>query len=175
MRRRPGFSPARPVLPNPASRVPEDGDGVNLLDDPHAIAANDLFNAAYELMLLVLMRFFVHAGESAAEHDALAEAAVTLMQRVLRPLGGLLTTLPAGPSHPGMTAGPSFAVFPSTHALPHRRAAWAIFEERLQQIEAYTESLLEAGTGVDVLASVREDLRSLRSALEAAHRRERGL
>src|SRR5215813_3091868 len=50
------------------------------------------------------------------------------------PLGRLRTPLPVGKSYPGRTAGPTFELFyECDYLLPHRRAAWALLRERLQE------------------------------------------
>jgi hypothetical protein len=60
------------------------------------------------------------------------------MLRVLRPLGNLITALPVGPDHPGMTAGPSFELFyENDYLMPHREAAWALLEERLRDAASF--------------------------------------
>ena len=56
------------------------------------------------------------------------------MVRVLKPLGELITALPVGPEHQGMTAGASFELFyENDYLVPHREAAWALLEERLRE------------------------------------------
>jgi hypothetical protein len=65
----------------------------------------DLFNVANEVLLHTLQRYFAHTEETDEQLSTLARAAIGLMVRVLRPLGGLITTLPVGPEHPGRTAG----------------------------------------------------------------------
>jgi hypothetical protein len=61
----------------------------------------------------------------------LVEAAFGLMAGVLRPLGTALTRLPAGPGHPGRTAGPVFEMYYQMgNFVPWRDAAWALLAER---------------------------------------------
>jgi hypothetical protein len=56
------------------------------------------------------------------------------MRAAIKPLGDLLTTLPVGPDHADMNAGPSFELFyESDYLLPHREAAWALLEERVRE------------------------------------------
>ena len=79
-------------------------------------------------------RYFAHTEETDAQLGTLASATVSLMVRVLRPLGNLITTLPVGPDFPGMTAGPSFELFyENDYLMPHRHAAWALLEERIRE------------------------------------------
>lgn len=62
----------------------------------------------------------------------LTDAAFSLMSGVLEPLGSALTTLPAGPGHPGRTAGPAFEMFyQMSNFVPWRDAAWALLSERV--------------------------------------------
>ena len=126
-----GLQPARPVLPvnvRPCDRDVE----VPLADDPVTAKIMDLFNVAYEILLQILERFFAHTDETDAQLKTLADTTMGLMFSVIKPLGDLITTLPAGPSYPGVNAGPSFELFyESDYLLPHRHAAWALLTERL--------------------------------------------
>ncbi len=84
----------------------------------------DLFNVCYETLLLTLQRFFAHTSETDAQLMTLADVAVNLMLQVIKPLGELITTRPAGEAYPGATAGPSFELFyENDYLLPHRDAA----------------------------------------------------
>src|SRR4030095_322728 len=76
-----------------ADSIPLSGDRVTSL-------CTDLFNVSYEILLQILERYFAHTEEADAQLGTLANAAVTLMGGVLRPLGDLITTLPVGPEHP---------------------------------------------------------------------------
>ena len=100
----------------------------------------DLFNVSYEALLLMLQRFFAHTEETDAQLKALADATVNLMFGAIKPLGDLVTTLPAGPDYPARTAGPSFELFyESDTVLPHREAAWILLTERLRQAAEFCE------------------------------------
>jgi hypothetical protein len=66
------------------------------------------------------------------------------MVGVLRPLGNLITSLPVGPEHPGLTAGPSFELFyENDYLMPHREAAWALLEERLREAADFCDRIHE--------------------------------
>ena len=129
----PAFDPVRPVVPvnvRPAERQID----IPLVTDPLARQVMDLFNVTYEILLLMLQRFFAHTEETDAQLKALADASVSLMFGAVEPLGNLVTTLPAGPDYPGLTAGPSFELFyESDSVLPHRDAAWILLIERIRQ------------------------------------------
>jgi hypothetical protein len=119
-------------------RGERDDDRVPLITDRDAARCADLFNVAYEVLLQTLQRYFAHTEETDAQLATLAGASVGLMGRVLRPLGGLITTLPVGSEHPGRTAGPSFELFyENDYLLPHREAAWLLLEERLRDAATF--------------------------------------
>ena len=143
-----GLVPARPVLPvnvRPCDRDVE----VPLTDDPVTAKVMDLFNVAYEILLQIFERFFAHTDETDAQLKALADATIALMFQVIKPLGDLITTLPAGPSYRGVNAGPSFELFyESDYLLPHRDAAWALLTERLDVAAEFCQQIVadQAGT-----------------------------
>ena len=70
-----------------------------------------------------------------------ADAAVEVMWAAIRPLGELLTRLPAGPGSPGHTAGPGFRLDGWTPVTAHRTAAWAVLAERLAELAAAADRL----------------------------------
>ena len=71
------------------------------------------------------------------------------MFEVVKPLGDLVTTLPAGPEYPGRTAGPSFELFyESDYVLPHREAAWILLTERIREAAAFCEPGAPCGPAV---------------------------
>jgi ferritin-like protein len=128
----PGFQPARPVIPA-FTRQPFDiAEPQPLLTDPVTRQVAELFNLSYEVLLHVLTRFFTHTDETGEQLDTLVQAAFGLMAGVLRPLGTALTRLPAGPDHPGRTAGPTFEMYYQMgNFVPWRDAAWALLAERV--------------------------------------------
>ena len=178
----PDFDPVRPVMAANV-RPPERDVDVPLIGDPLTARVTDLFNVGYEILLQIFERFFAHTEETDAELKALADATVAIMLRVIKPLGGLITTLPVGEEHPGMTAGPSFELFyESDYLMPHREAAWALLAERLDEA-AWLCDQLQSGHGQSiagqldpVLAAMREVSRSLAAHLPAgsAHARLAG-
>jgi hypothetical protein len=134
----PAFDPVRPVLPAKVRHAEHDDDSVLLITDRQTARCADLFNVANEVLLQTLQRYFAHTEETDEQLSTLAGAAVGLMVRVLRPLGGLITTLPVGAEHPGRTAGPSFELFyENDYLVPHREAAWLVLEERLRDAAAF--------------------------------------
>ena len=169
----PGFDPVRPVLA--ANVRPHDRDADHpVIGDPLTARVTDLFNVSYEILLQIFERFFAHTEESDDQLQVLADATIALMVRVIRPLGGLITTLPVGPAHPGRTAGPSFELFyENDYLMPHREAAWALLAERLDQAAWLCEAIGSgrgaaiAGSLDPVLAAMRETARNLAAHLPA--------
>ena len=74
---------------------------------------------------------------------------------VIGPLGVAITALPAGPSQPGLNAGPCFRFSRDLNILPHQAAAWTMFIERLKELAAYCGFLRVEGELASVLTSVR--------------------
>ena len=155
----PAFDPVRAVIP--VNVRPSERDiSVPLATDPIARPVMDLFNVSYEILLLILQRFFAHTEETDPQLKALADASVNLMFGAIEPIGDLVTTLPAGPEYPGRTAGPSFELFyESDYVLPHREAAWAVLVERIRQAADFCEP------GAPCDPPVTEGLRQIRTNL----------
>src|SRR6201985_1372231 len=162
----PGFDPVRAVIP--VNVRPSERDiAVPLATDPIARQVMDLFTVSYEILLLMLQRFFAHTEETDPQLKALADASVNLMFGAIEPLGDLVTTLPAGPEYPGRTAGPSFELFyESDYVLPHREAAWVLLVERIRQAADFCEPGAPCAPEVgDGLAEVRTNLTGIADAL----------
>jgi hypothetical protein len=156
------FDPVRPVMFATVRRCEHD-DSVPLLGDRVTSGCADLFNVSYEILLQLLERYFAHTEETDAQLATLANAAVTLMGGVLRPLGDLITTLPVGPQHPGRNAGPSFELFyENDYLLSHRESAWALLEERMRDASTFTSFVTESSS-----EEVASALRPVEGALTA--------
>jgi CDGSH-type Zn-finger protein/truncated hemoglobin YjbI len=133
----PAFEPARPVM-FATVRPCEYDDTVPLISERLSSRCADLFNVSYEILLQMMERYFAHTEETDAQLATLADTTITLMLRVLKPLGDLITTLPVGAQQPGRNAGPSFELFYETdYLMPHREAAWALLEERVREAENF--------------------------------------
>lgn len=137
------FNPVRPVVSNPMTRFYDDTTGGTLISDPLTHQVADLFNGAYDTMLLMMLRFFAHTDETEAELEKLGRATLHLMTNVTRPLGEALAKMPAGhdPRLEGKTAGPGFGYNRDIHLLPHKRSAWVFFGERLHELAAISTRL----------------------------------
>jgi rubrerythrin len=133
--RDPTFAPARPVVCNPLTREQNDTSpqdtGITIIANPDTLEVAELFNAVYGSMMLMLMQFYAFAGEAFEQREGLRATIRQMMSGVVRPLGEVLTRLPAGPDHPGMTAGPGFEFYTDLRIPSDRKNSWAIFQERL--------------------------------------------
>src|SRR5262249_44074833 len=77
-------------------RLPPDVEAGTLIEDPTTAQVADLASGLYEVVLLVLSRYYIHYGETAAEFDTLARTAKHLMNWVMRELRPVLTAWPRG-------------------------------------------------------------------------------
>jgi hypothetical protein len=159
------FDPSRPVLANPTVHASVAGADGRQVEDPIAGAVMALCNGSYELMTAMLLRFFSHTDESEDALSTLVQSALGLMSGSIRPLGSLLTTLPAGAGRGDVTAGPSFEFSRSISLIPHRRAAWLVFHERLVELATFAHRIAEDG-GPDVLVQIGEGLTATARDLE---------
>jgi CDGSH-type Zn-finger protein/truncated hemoglobin YjbI len=170
----PAFDPVRPAVPVNVRPSERDLD-IALVTDPVTRRVMDMFNVCYEVLLQLLQRFFAHTEETDAQLKTLADASVAMMLQAIRPLGDLVTQLPAGPEYPDRNAGPSFELFyESDYVLPHRVAAWVLLTERIREAAAYCEPGAPCDPEVtEALAATRANLHAIADSL-AAHLPARG-
>jgi Ferritin-like len=162
----PGFEPARPVVAAYV-RPPSDTSEVPLISDPVTAGVSELFNAGYEVLLQMLMRYFIHGKETEDELQTLSSTAMNTMFMVIKPLGQLLTTQPIGPDLPGKMAGPTFEIYQTGYILPHHDAAWIFLHERLLELAAYCVKLSDQQSALQAdLQAIRENFRKLAAMLE---------
>lgn len=163
----PAFEPAHPVTP--AGVRPADGVAPEIyITEPLTAAVTDLFNVTYDLILQMIVRYFAFGEESDEELHVLAQSAVTLMFVAVKPLGLLLSTLPIGEQAPGMTAGPNFQLaYRSSFLLPHRRAAWLRFMERMDEAATFADGTAAPPAVRAVLDDVASHLRRLAGRMGA--------
>ena len=164
----PSFEPARPVISNPYTSLPtdlSDASLIGLVDDPMSVNVCNLFDGCYEILIQMLARFFAQNGESADDLRVLADTTTDMMMDIVTPLGEAVTALPAGPSNPGLNAGPSFRFFRDVHTLPHKRAAWILFHERLFELSAYCSVLEYEDDVPEALSQIGESLAQFASVI----------
>ena len=167
-----GFDPSRPVLANPLAEEPAGGAPDRVVVEPVTVSVMQLFDGCYELMTTMLLRFFANSDESEEALTALVQSALGLMSVAVRPLGVLLTSLPAGEVHGAATAGPAFSLHPSVTLIPHRRAAWLVLHERVVELASFARRLADDG-GPEGLAGVGAALTDLAHGLEPHLERRR--
>jgi len=166
----PTFEPARPIVAANVRPQPT-GVVVPLITDPGTTRCMDLLNVSYEVLLQLLSRYFAHTDETPEQLKVLADVSVGLMFGVIKPLGTVATTLPIGPEHPGLNAGPGFELFYQVdYLLPHKDAAWILMEERLRDAAAFARrcGMLCVPTLVTPLANAAESLERYADRLAAA-------
>jgi hypothetical protein len=162
----PDFEPAYPVVAG-GMRAVEGTEPEVYITDPATGACSDLFNAVYELVLQMIARYFAFGHETPEQRQVLAGVAVDLMYQAIKPLGLVLARLPVGPDHPGETAGANFQLpYRANFLLPHRRAAWIRYAERLEELSAFASGL-EPAEGQDVVLEVAGALEQKAAALMA--------
>jgi hypothetical protein len=162
----PGFEPARPVVAAYV-RPPSDTSEVPLISDPATAGISELFNASYQVLLQMLMRYFIHGEETEDELQTLSSMAVSAMFMVIKPLGQLLTTLPVGPDLPGKMAGPTFEIYQTGYILPHHDAAWIVLHERLLDLATYCGKLSDQQPAPQGdLQAILENFRRMATVLE---------
>ena len=161
------FEPAHPVTA--AGVRPVEGIEPDVyITDPVTAAVSDLFNVVYDLVLQMIARYFAAADETEEQRGALAHGFVMLMFTAIKPLGLLLATLPVGADHPGATAGANFQLaYRASFLLPHRRAAFVRFRERLAEAAAFAGNVEAGPAARPVLEAVAGALRSIEGDLAA--------
>ena len=151
----PRFNPTNPVVAA-YSRPPVGVENATLISETFTSRVADLSNGAYALAVQMLSRFYIHERERPEELQALADAAVGTMSRVIEPLGIALTALPIGPQLPGLTAGASFELPHKEYLLPHREQAFMVLQERALELGAHAATLQKHSPSGQVAARLAE-------------------
>ena len=160
----PEFDPVHPVV-GAGMRAVEGIEPEVYITDPETGGCSDLFNAVNELLLQMIARYFAFGHETPKQRQVLASTAVGLMFSAIKPLGLLLACLPVGPEHPGATAGANFQLpYRASFLLPHRRAAWVRYAERLDELADFADGLRPSG-GAEVVTAVSAALAKAASEL----------
>jgi CDGSH-type Zn-finger protein/uncharacterized Fe-S cluster protein YjdI len=149
----PSFDPSRPVAPNPVMRRPPNPDGKTFIDSKAAADILELSNALYGAMLRALAQGF--AETEPARKKRFLDAAIDGMFAI-GPVAGHLSTLPASPSAPDLTAGMSFAMLRDVAPLPTSAPAEAIFAERLRELADGATTVLPVGLAGSVCKTIRD-------------------
>jgi hypothetical protein len=128
----------KPVPANPQTFARGDVDrsvACAVLLDPRALALARLANRAYELLLLLLSRLYGANDATAADRDMYRKYAFfPLMTLVVRPVGEILTELPAGDGE--HCAVPTFELDGPIRTFPDRATFHVQLGERLSHLAA---------------------------------------
>lgn len=156
----PDFDPARNVVMNPKIFEHSETTGGTLITDPLTREVMALFNNSYELMLMMLIRFYAHTDETPEEIQTLKFAAFfPFMTMVIRPLGEMLTRMPAFDKQPdGPCAGAGFETSSVLAFLPHKEAAWILLSERMTVLSDGMNALSKAERAPEGLAYIAESM-----------------
>jgi hypothetical protein len=173
------FEPSRPVVLNPRTRkhhrdAPVTQGTVTLIQNRDAKKVAELFNACYEIILLMLSQLYSFGGESFQERGALRQASRQLMTSALRPIAEILTEMPAtNTNNPNEgNAGPTFELFGSLQLSTQEAGRWIILGERLnaaaneaarlsslnQRLDLISQNILLVKQNIELTLATEEEL-----------------
>jgi hypothetical protein len=161
--RNPEFVPHRPVVDNPVLR-PTATDAVGTTVIPEDVVGFDVgsvHSSVYILLLQVLQVYYDPVPEENQVRGGLQNIARQLMMGLLRPLGEVLTLLPATDDPVGPTCGPSFELFGDIALSTDPKSRWTLMHERIVDVAAEMQRL------VDERRPELQRLAGLMSALQA--------
>jgi len=147
----PSFSPAWPVAHDPVMRRPADEGARVWVTEQKAAAHLDLANALYGTMLSLLAQSF--GGSKREEQRVLMKASVELMEASAA-VSVALARMAANPAYPGVNAGMTFAVPRNVAYRPLATKARMLFLERLLELRASAELMLEGQTAEKALRRI---------------------
>lgn len=127
------FEPSRNVADNPFTRQHRDSDpnfSVNIVTKKETLILCELFNALYNSMLISMMQYYSHSGESQDEKDLLRSISWQAMSGILRPLGEVITKLAAYDDSNDIKAGPSFEIYGNYTIAPTKKNRFRTILER---------------------------------------------
>jgi CDGSH-type Zn-finger protein/truncated hemoglobin YjbI len=136
------FEPARAVGKNPQAHQREENSDSTRIVDPRAVAVADLFNSAYDMLLLMLTRLFTSTEKNDGDREQLAHVTLQFMTTVMRPLGEALTRMPADTSSDAeRRAGPPFGAGGSDNVSGLRPLGPVFFGEQMWQLATSATTL----------------------------------
>jgi hypothetical protein len=170
LERDPTFDPARAVVLNPRTRPHPDAPYPStLIENTDTRAVTELFNACYEIALLMLMQLYSFGGETMLEREALRNASRQMMSGVLRPMAEILTELAVADDVTQGTAGPSFELYTNLQLATQPASRWTLLFERYENVERETSMLRDLNPRLTLIS---ENLGSLRINIQRAQERE---
>jgi hypothetical protein len=142
----PRFVPGRRVVRNPVPWSELAVPGSTPVRHPFTIGTMLACDLAYEILMRMLLRFFAQVAPDDADVRPLQEAAFfPMMTAVMRPLGEVLTLLPAHAGGAGSwRAGAAFLSPRRIDFLPHSSAAWRVLHGQLLDLQGRLMELAES-------------------------------
>jgi hypothetical protein len=164
------FVPARNVVSNPLTRPhPDVHEGAMLIEaDSIAHPVAELFNHVYTTILLLLSQFFNPAGETREQRAIVQDSARRAMSGIVRPLGEVLTRLPATKAEDGLRCGPPFELYGPLNMPSYPRARWAVLLERVAAEEKECRSLATKDKRLERLGFIADNLKYWSATLAGA-------
>jgi len=138
-----GFIPSRDTIHNPITSI-QKGKGpadAHPITDPYTNDVAVLFDNVYSLMLRILQYVFQSGPLPGHMQSTLADIAIQIMTRALKPLGEALTLLPAGKEYKHLTAGPAFGLYRHVSLPANFPAAMSIIRERSAELMSAGKAL----------------------------------
>ncbi|MCW5514731.1 ferritin-like protein [Muriicola sp. Z0-33] len=138
------FEPSRDVVSNPSTRQHRDSDqsmDISLITNEQTLKACELFNSLYNSMLISLIQYYSHLGESQTEKTLLKNISWQSMSAIIRPLGEILTQLPAFTDKKG-SAGPGFEIYGEYSMSPTKTNRFQILNERWKDHSKSADGLI---------------------------------
>lgn len=146
----PKFRPGRNVVANPITRkdnFTHDRDQKTPITHPIANRMSELFDQCHMTLIAMMVRFFANTDEDKDELLILQKIIFfPIMTTVIRPLGEMLTQMPAFKGdkfsdNQAPKAGPSFDLPNNVSFLPHRSAAWTVISSQLELMKNMAKEL----------------------------------
>ena len=161
------FKPVRRVISNPVIHLRGGAlhKKTTVITDEKTAMVADLFDDIYALMLRILQFVFSSPGQSPTSRRALSRFAIGIMPMVVKPLGDLLTIMPAGRLYTGQTAGPSFSMFRHVPLPPDERLAHLLIKERYEELCIRSLVLSKVETASERIKSITLNMQRLKDYL----------
>jgi hypothetical protein len=132
------FRPSRNTIDNPISSLQKNigPSQANPITDPFTDQVAVFFDNVYSLMLRMLQYVFQSGPLPDSMQAQLADMAIQLMTRSLKPIGEALTLLPAAVDnrYEGKTAGPCFGLYRHVSLPADPGAALAVMRDRFVEL-----------------------------------------
>jgi hypothetical protein len=159
------FSPAYPAMLNPTTddSIAYGAPKAKLIENSDSVAAAQLFDSVYSLMLRMLGYAYTPCAENGLRR-AFGQTAIVAMVTVLKPLGETLVRMPAGK---GKNAGPCFGLTRHVMLPAEARTAHTLVTERFDELVEQSADLASRLRDWPGLASVATTLKRLSNTAAA--------